>query len=105
MAAASEVPTPEAAPARRATWATISIVLCAVGYGQVFIARNCDEMACLGSGLLVALIVVVCVFLGFVAACVAAARGERPGRVRFAFLLSVGIPVLLFLWSNVFNGR
>lgn len=89
-----------ASAAPRSAWATASIVLCVLGYGQALIGRACDEMACLSSGLIVALLLLACLVLGFIAALVAAIRRERGRLIAAAFLLSLG-PLLYWLVSRL----
>jgi hypothetical protein len=91
-------------PQPRSAWAIASIVLCGLGYGQALIGRACDEMACLSSGLVTALLLIACLVLGLFAALVAAIRGERGRLVWIAFLLSLG-PLLYMLVFTLSHHR
>jgi hypothetical protein len=91
----SEEPSGDSQPSG---WAIASIVLSCIGYGEILIARAgcCSGMESLGSGLLAAMVVFGSVLLGFIAACIAAVRGERRRPVLVAFGLSAG-PFLIYM--------
>ena len=85
---------PPAAPSPATSWATISITCSCIGYFSLLLASRGDEMASIGFGVLIFLVMVGCLLVGFIGACIAASRGEPRQSVLTAFLLSAGPAVL-----------